>query len=484
MNLRHRRAFCGAFLRNDAGETDMKKKDICEAVVERSIFPDTGIVTVEDRAVQIKHTLPGQKIRFRITKIRKSGCKGELLEVLHPSPDEVTPMCPHFAACGGCAYQNLPYEKQLALLEKQVHDVLKNVVPEEAFLPIKGSPRVFGYRNKMEFTFGDEKKDGPLVLGLHKRGSFYDLTQVYGCQIMDEDFRAIVSFTESFFRKEGISFYHRKRHEGYLRHLLVRKGTKSEEILVDLVTVSELPKEDGTDAKALLARWCEGLCELSLEGKLVGVLHTVNDGVADTIADEGTSVLYGTDFFEEQLLRLTFTITPFSFFQTNSLGAEVLYETVRDYVGDTDGKNIYDLYSGTGTIAQVLAPVAKHVTGVEIVPEAVSAARENAKKNNLNNCTFLAGDVLKVLDDIPEKPDVIILDPPRDGINPKALSKIVAYGVDTIVYISCKPTSLARDLVYFEGNGYEVKKCVPIDLFPAASHVESVVGLKRVGDEA
>ena len=458
----------------------MKKKDIFEAVVERSIFPDTGIVTVEDRTVQIKHCLPGQKIRLRITKIRKSGCKGELLEMLHPSPDEIHPMCPHFAACGGCAYQNLPYEKQLALLEKQVHDVLKDVVPEEAFLPIKGSPRIFEYRNKMEFTFGDEKKDGPLVLGLHRRGSFYDLTQVYGCQIMDEDFRAIVSFTESFFRKEGTSFYHRKRHKGYLRHLLVRKGMKSEEILVDLVTVSELPKEEKTDTEALLTRWCEKLCELPLKGKLVGVLHTVNDGVADTIADEGTSVLYGKDFFEEQLLGLSFTITPFSFFQTNSLGAEVLYETARDFVGDTNGKNIYDLYSGTGTIAQVLAPVAKHVTGVEIVPEAVLAARKNAEKNNLNNCTFLAGDVLKVLDGIPEKPDVIILDPPRDGINPKALSKIVAYGVDTIVYISCKPTSLARDLVYFEGNGYEVKKCVPIDLFPAASHVETVCLMSRV----
>ena len=215
------------------------------------------------------------------------------------------------------------------------------------------------------------------------------------------------------------------------------------------------------------------------KGNLNGILHTVNDSLADAVINEGTKVLYGKDYIYEELLGLKFKITPFSFFQTNSLGAEVLYTKTREFVGEIDDQIVFDLYSGTGTIAQILAPVAKKVVGVEIIEEAVVAARENARLNGLDNCEFIAGDVLKVIDDIKDKPDMIVLDPPRDGIHPKAIDKIIDFGVNKIVYVSCKPTSLARDIEIFEARGYKVKKVCCVDMFPGTGHVETVVLLSK-----
>ena len=220
---------------------------------------------------------------------------------------------------------------------------------------------------------------------------------------------------------------------------------------------------------------------LPLEGKVVGFLHIINDSLADVVKSDETKVLYGQDYFYEELLGLKFKITPFSFFQTNSLGAEVLYSTAREFVGETKDRTIFDLYSGTGTIAQILAPVAKEVIGVEIVEEAVTAAKENAEANGLTNCSFLAGDVLKVIDEIEEKPDFIVLDPPREGIHPKALPKIVdLYRCEKMLYISCKPTSLARDLVEFAKYGYRVEKVCCVDMFPGTVHVETVCLLSKL----
>ena len=211
----------------------------------------------------------------------------------------------------------------------------------------------------------------------------------------------------------------------------------------------------------------------------MGILHSTNDDNADAVKAERTDILFGKDFLIEELLGLFFRISTFSFFQTNSRGAEVLYNTARDFIGDIGNKVIFDLYSGTGTIAQVLAPVAKKVIGVEIVAEAVDAARDNTNFNNISNCEFICGDVLKVLDSIEDKPDLIVLDPPREGIHPKALDKIIAYGVDRIVYISCNPVSLARDLGSLQAGGYKLVKAKCVDMFPQTSHVETVVLLER-----
>ena len=452
----------------------MKKGQILEGYIERVDFPNKGFAVVEDeeKKVIVKNTVPEQKVRFAVNKIRKGQAEGRLLEILEHSPEECQPACPHFGACGGCTYQNLPYEKQVEMKEAQIHAMMDAAVDGDYIWEgVKESPVREGYRNKMEFSFGDEYKDGPLALGMHKRGSFHDIVNVTECKIVDEDFRRILKAVLEFATDTGLPYYHRMRHTGFFRHLLVRKAVRTGEILIDLVTTSEAQLDE--------AGLVEKLTGLSYDGKLAGILHTTNNSLADVVKDEGTRTLYGQDYFYEELLGLKFKITPFSFFQTNSLGAEVLYEAARSYIGETKDKVIFDLYSGTGTIAQILAPVAKKVVGVEIVEEAVEAAKENAALNGLDNCTFWAGDVLKVIDDLGEVPDLIVLDPPRDGVHPKALEKIIDFGVERMVYIACKPTSLARDLEMLQGRGYQVERIGCVDLFPGTYHVETVVLLSH-----
>lgn len=453
----------------------MKKGDILQGFVERVDFPNKGIVAVdgEDHRIVVKNTIPGQKVLIQVNKLRKGRAEARVLEILEHSPVETKAACPHFGDCGGCIYQPVAYEEQLKIKEAQIKGLLDSVIDYEyAFGGIKPSPVYEGYRNKMEYSFGDEVKDGPMSLGMHKRGSFHDVITVDGCKIVDEDYNAVLRCVLTFARTSGLPFFHKLSHEGYFRHLLVRKAVKTREILIDLVTTTQFE----TDYSGLV----EALRALELSGKIVGILHTKNDRLGDVVANEGTEILYGQDYFYEELLGLKFKITPFSFFQTNSLGAEVLYSVAREYIGDIAGMTVFDLYSGTGTIAQIVAPVAKKVVGVEIVEEAVEAARLNAKLNGLDNCEFIAGDVLKVIDDISEKPDLIILDPPRDGIHPKALDKIIDYGVPHLVYISCKPTSLVRDLEVFGAKGYRVVKGCAVDMFPGTGHVESVVLLTKV----
>ena len=528
----------------------MKKGQIIEGIVQRVDFPNKGIVQTEDGICVVKNALPGQRVQCAVNKVRHGKAEGRLLRVIEPSPLECGSPCPHFGICGGCTYLSFPYEEQLKIKEAQVKKLLDSVLckPEHAeestigenvsrgniyqFEGIKPSPVCYGYRNKMEFSFGDEVKDGPLALGMHKRVSFYDIVSVTECRIVDEDYRKILRCVRDYFadlqdKGMDIPFYHRLRHTGYLRHLLVRKAAKTGEILVALVTTTQIPfgqhpmsesvfknpADDGNPAEErieeyarmsedeILAGLRKELLALSLDGRIVGILHTRNDSLADVVQSDETSLLYGQDFFYEELLGLKFKISQFSFFQTNSRGAEVLYETAREYIGSyieaagepadaeqetavrKPDKIVYDLYSGTGTIAQLMAPVAEKVIGVEIVEEAVEAAKKNAELNSLHNCEFVAGDVLKVLDEIEEKPDVIILDPPRDGIHPKALEKIIKYGVEHILYISCKPTSLVRDLEVFLAREYQVERAVAVDQFPWTANVETVCLLSKLNVE-
>ena len=461
----------------------MKKGQVMEGTIAQVDFPNRGIVHTEEGTVIVKNAVPGQKVRFMINKKRKNRAEGRLLEVLENSPLESRePLCSIFPACGGCMYQTMAYEEQLCMKEQQIHRLLDAALisggqtdasgaPDYVFEGIRRSPNEFAYRNKMEFSFGDAYKDGPLSLGLHKKGSTYDILTASDCKIVHSDMNVILSCVLEYFRARGTSYYHKITHEGYLRHLLLRRAETTGEILVNLVTTSQQTYDLTPLAEKLLA--------LPLSGKIVGILHIINDSLADVVKSDETRILYGQDYFYETILGLRFKITPFSFFQTNSLGAEVLYETAREYIGDTKDMTVFDLYSGTGTIAQILASVAKEVIGVEIVPEAVSAARANAALNGLSNCSFLAGDVLKVLDELTEKPDFIVLDPPRDGIHPKALPKIIAYGVEKLVYISCKPTSLVRDLEVFLENGYRVERAGLVDMFPQTVHCENICLLSR-----
>ncbi len=452
----------------------MKKNEMYEGEVIRLKFPNKGMVKVEgeEELVMVKNTLPGQKISFRLTKNKQKKKEGRLEEILEKASMETeVPPCPHFEFCGGCSYQMMDYEAQKELKLSQVKALFEKVCPEIPLTTCERSPVEWEYRNKMEFSFGDECKGGALTLGLHKRGSFYDIVPVKQCQIVKEDVRKILSTTVDYFASKDVTFFHKITHQGYLRHLLVRSAAKTGEILVCLVTTSQKDKD--------LTEYKELLLAQEYEGKIAGILHMVNDGLSDVVRSDKTEVLYGKDYFYEEILGLKFKISPFSFFQTNSLGAEVLYEKAREYIGDIGGKVIFDLYSGTGTIAQVLAPVANKVIGVEIVEEAVEAAKENAARNNLDNCEFIAGDVLKVIDDIEEKPDFIVLDPPREGVHPKALKKILAYGVERIVYISCKPTSLARDMETLLEYGYKPVKAECVDMFPWTRGIETICLLEK-----
>ena len=466
----------------------MKKGEIYEGIIEKVEFPNKGFVWVDDQKVIVKNGIPGQKVRFMINKKRSGRAEGRLLEVLETRE----PACQEFPACGGCMYQTMSYEAQKEMKERQVRELLDGAVKESLakigkngdgteeaeaadhlyhWDGIYGSPIEFGYRNKMEFSFGDEYKDGPLSLGLHKKGSTYDILNTDDCKLVHPDMTKILVCVREFFLERNASFYKKLQHVGYLRHLLLRRGVTSGEILVHVVTTTQ----EEYDLEPLK----EQLLALPLEGKIVGIMHILNDSLSDVVQSDETKILYGKDYFYEELLGLKFKISTFSFFQPNSLAAEILYSKVREYVGDTRDKVVFDLYSGTGTIAQLAASVASEVIGVEIVEDAVKAARENAALNGINNCRFIAGDVLKVLDEVPEKPDMIILDPPRDGVHPKALPKILAYGVDQIVYISCKVTSLVRDLPAFYEAGYEMTHACAVDQFCQGVHVETIVLLSR-----
>lgn len=449
----------------------MKKGDIFEGKVIRTEFPNKGIIDIEGQKVIVKNALEGQVVRFSINKKKRDKIEGRLLEVIEPSPIEQPAACKHFGICGGCRYQNLSYEQQLDLKKRQVEELIEKSGLSFAIENIYGSPITEGYRNKMEFTFGDEEKDGLLALGMHKKNSFYDIVTLEDCRIVDPDFNVLLQAILKYFKEKGETYFHKIRHEGFLRHLVMRRSVKTGDILINLVTTTQSRLDESEFVNMILSQ--------KIDGKVVGILHTLNDNLADVVQSDETKTLYGQDYFYEYLYNMRFKISPFSFFQTNTLGAEVLYDQVREYVGETKDKLVYDLYTGTGTIAQMLAPVASKVVGVEIVEEAVEAAKKNAVDNHLDNCEFIAGDVLKVVDNLTQKPDILVLDPPRDGIHPKALRKIINFNVDEMVYVSCKPTSLMRDLLVFKEAGYEVKRCCLVDMFPGTVHVESIVLLSH-----
>ena len=449
----------------------MKKYDLLELSIKDIRFPSTGVAYADGIEVLVKNTIPGQRVLAKLTKMKKR-YEASLVEVLSPAPGEIPADCPQFGLCGGCAFRSLSYAAECRLKEQMVADILREGgFTGFTFDGLVPAPCDRDYRNKMEFSFGDDGLDGNLTLGLRKRGSYYETADVSACGICDADFRAAAAYTLSFFRQTDETFYHRTRHTGALRYLVVRKGFFTGELLVNLVTTSAI--------QADVQAWAAGLAALPWAGTLTGALHTVSDSVADTVAPEAVHVLSGRDYYTEKLLGLTFRVSAFSFFQTNAAGAERLYASVREFAGDTTGKTLFDLYCGTGTIAQLLADGAARVTGVELVEEAVAAARLNASANNLTNCEFIAGDVLKVIGGLTGAPEVIVLDPPREGMHPKALAALAAFGAETIVYVSCKPTSMATDLAQLTSLGYAVQRVRCHDMFPRTNHVETAIKLQR-----
>ena len=452
----------------------MKKKDEIILEIADVNFPNKAYGYYEGEKVIVKNAVPGQKVQAQVFKKRGSGVEARLQEVIERSPlERETGMCSHYALCGGCTYQTMRHEEELRLKERQVKRLLENAgICVQSWEGIVPAPSETGYRNKCEFSFGDEEKDGDLALGMRKRMSYYEVVTLKDCNIVDADYLRIIEGTLQFFQERKVPFYHKARHDGSLRHLVVRKGAATGEILINLVTSSEVPFS--------VEEFKDMLLGLELDGSVCGILHSVNDGLADVVKSDEMRLLYGRDFFMEKLFDLEFKVSVYSFFQTNSAGAEKLYSIVKEFAGDVADKTVFDLYCGTGTIGQIIAEAgSKKVIGIELIEEAVVAANENAKRNHLENCTFLAGDVLKMVDELKERPDLIIVDPPRDGIHPKAIGKIIAFGAPEIVYVSCKPTSLARDLEIFQQEGYQVERVKLMDMFPRTVHVETVVLLSK-----
>jgi 23S rRNA (uracil-5-)-methyltransferase RumA len=450
----------------------MKKKDLLELRIEEVEFPSKGIAYYEGKPIYIKNALQGQKVRVLINKVREEYAEGKVQEIIERSPMEQESFCTHYGICGGCAHQTLTYEKQLEMKAEQVKRLLDTAgIEDYTFLGIEGSPEEFAYRNKMEYSFGDVERGGELTLGMHEKGKFNSVVTVDQCKIADEDFNKILRTTLEYFKNKGVPKYNSKSHEGYLRHFIVRKAKRTGEALVNIVTSTQIQFDMG--------EWVALIRGLDLEGKLMGILHTFNDNISDVVISERTDILWGQDYFTEEILGLKFKISAFSFFQTNSLGAEKLYGIALDFMENTDNKTIFDLYSGTGTIGQIMAKKAKQVIGIELIEEAVEAANKNAKMNGLDNCTFIAGDVLKKIDELRVKPDIIILDPPRVGVHPKALQKILRYRAPEMIYVSCNPKTLAENLKDAQLAGYKVDKVKVMDMFPHTPHVETVVRLVR-----
>ena len=450
----------------------MKKGSEITLRIEKTEFPSKGIGYLEGKKIYSKNSFPGQLIRGKVTKKKQEYGEIKPLEVVEKAAYEIDPVCEVFNICGGCSSQNLTYEKQLELKKEEVSELFKEAELDMGeFLGIEGSPEQWKYRNKMEFTFGDEEKGGPLTLGMHIKGKPFGIVNVDCCEIVDEDFRKILKATVDYFRKKNLPYYRVMKREGYLRHLVIRKAYATQEVMVNLVTT--------TQVDFLLDEYVELIKSLKYKGILKSIIHTENNSFSDAVIPEKVNLLYGEDHITEELLGLKFKISPFSFFQTNSQGAAKLYSLVRDFMGRGDDKVVFDLYCGTGTIGQITAPKAKKVRGIELIEEAVLAANENAKLNGLNNCEFIAGDVAKVITQLKDKPDIIILDPPRSGVHPAALKYVVDFKAKDIIYVSCNPKTLVNDLKYLITSGYRVEKTLCVDMFPNTPHIEVVTLLVR-----
>ena len=448
----------------------MKRGSDLQVKIERLEFPSTGIGKAEDKIIYVKNAFPGQIVTGRVKKKREEYAELKLLSVDEKASYEIEAPCPHFGVCGGCSSQSLPYEKQLEFLSDEVKALFDEAeVSTGEFLGIQGSPEQYEYRNKMEFTFGDEEKGAPLGVGMHMRGKSFGIVTVDNCKLVDEDYRKIIKLTVEYFREQNLPYYRVMKGEGYLRHLVIRKAKNTGELLVNLVTTTQIDFD--------LSDYVKLLRDQKYDGTLVSIIHTENDSRSDAVIPEKVNVLYGKDYIRENLLGLEFNISPFSFFQTNTKGAEQLYSIVREFMGDSENKVVFDLYCGTGTIGQIVAPKAKKVVGIELIEEAVEAAKENAKLNGLNNCEFLAGDVAEIIKTVKDKPDIIILDPPRSGVHPKALDYVIKFNAPEIIYVSCNPKTLVTDLKVLNERGYKIVQTKVKDMFPNTPHAETVVKL-------
>ncbi len=442
--------------------------EILELTIEKLVYPGRSLARHNGRAVFLDYGLPGESVKAEIFRRRKGFLEGRLLEVLTPSTDRISARCAHFGTCGGCVYQGFSYESQVREKERLVIESLQKLggFPEPPVEPIIPSPDTFFYRNKMEFSFADQ--NGELVLGLHERGHFEKMFDVQSCFLQSELSNQIVAFCREYFARLGFPGYNWHTHEGFLRFLVIREGKVTGDVMVVLVTAA---------GEASLKTWAEALVQKFPQ--IASILHLVNPTKAQIATGEEEIVLWGKPFIKEKIGKFHFYLSAKTFLQTNSRQAEKLYQTVLEVCQLSGNEKILDLYCGAGTISLFVSPYAREVEGVEIVPEAIEMAKKNKKENGVENVRFVLGEARKIakqyrLED--RKFDRIIVDPPRAGLHPKVIRDVLPLGAEKIIYVSCNPTTFARDAKLFAEGGYRLKRVIPVDMYPHTFHVE-LVGL-------
>lgn len=464
--------------------TGLKRKEIIELDIESLAFGGRGIGrTDEGIAVFVDDALPGQRVSARILKVKKRYAEARLVEVIRRSPEEVEPRCIHFGTCGGCRLQHLAYEAQLREKGDQVREALRRIgrfrgLETEPILP---SPRIYGYRNKMEYSFGDSRwltpeemersgsvPDNDFALGLHPRGLWYRTLHLSECHLPDPFSVEILKSVQESTSRSRFRPYSTREHTGFWRFLTVREGVRTGQWLVDIITADE-PAGAG-EVETLASQ-----LKAAFPG-ITTITHTLSRSKANVATGEKEQTLVGPGYIEEQVGGLTFRISPRAFFQTNTEGCEQIYETVVGLAGLTGKERVYDVFCGTGTIALLMASRAGEVVGIERTAAAVVDATANAKVNGIGNARFIEGDATQLLRDGPMwgEPDVIVLDPPRAGLHPDLRKVIPTLGAGRIVYVSCNPATLAADLNEICANNYRLEVVQPIDMFPHTPHVECV----------
>jgi 23S rRNA (uracil1939-C5)-methyltransferase len=442
-----------------------------ELHVDSLAFGGNGVARLNGYVVFVRRGLPGDTVRARVTKVKRSHAEALALEVLEPSPHRVEAPCAHYPACGGCRFQDLAYDKQLEAKQTQVEDALRRIagIAEPPLERIVPAVEQFHYRNKLEYSF-TQLEDGP-TLGFHRAGRWDEVLEIEKCWLTTDLGNAIRNTVRDWAREEKLVAYDQATGEGYLRHLVYREGRNTGQVLVQLVTAPGDRFETGYLVE-VLRRFPE-----------VASIHwAINDTPAE-VTNLPTRLLWGDAAIEERLCGLRFRVRPNAFMQTNTAMAERLYELAADAAGLTGKETVYDLYCGIGTIGLVLAKDALTVWGVEISEESVACALENADLNGITNAAFFAGNVGQSLEELAERagpPDVAVVDPPRAGLAGKALRRIGRLGPPRLVYVSCNPTTLAGDTKQLAADwGYRLVHATPVDMFPHTPHVETVALLLK-----
>ncbi len=452
-------------------------------------FEGKGVARHEGKVYFVEGGVPGDIVRCVVRKSKRNYSQAEIIEILKPSEKRIVPSCKHFGICGGCKLQHIDYEIQLQYKQKTVIDALKYIgkFSETKVLPIIGADEILHYRNKMEFTFSNKKwltieefsKDESIKnsfgLGLHIPKRYDKVLDIEKCWLQNDKFNKILSLTKEFVKDNNLTIYSTKTHSGYLRHLMIRTSIYSNEIMINLVTSSHNAE--------IMEKYREFIVTNIPEVKTI--VNNITSRKSMVAVGEEEKVYYGNGYILEKLGKYLFKISANSFFQTNTRQAEKLYEMVKEFSNLKKSDIVYDLYSGTGSIAIYISDCVKEVIGIELVESAVNDARKNVELNNIKNCIFIQGDLKKILTgkDFNEsgiKPDIIILDPPRSGVHPVVLKVISKIKPKTITYVSCNPATLARDLKILSESEYQVLFVQPVDMFPQTYHIEAIAVLESL----